>query len=146
VKPSQKKVVAKDGQGAAGQTGQNTGPHRGAFNGKYYANVDGNVEEWDFSSDGSFMHTAIMPAVFGNTRRLQRGTYEIVNGTLILHTGKTVTNVNDNQPRPLGHGSVSVSGQNNTSSTERYPVQLLGTQGANGMVINGRKFNVRHIW
>jgi hypothetical protein len=108
----------------------------------YYAMTNGRLEKWDFHSDGTFLHEGIAGGVGAFSRGSQSGTYSIEGDKLILKIGKTATAAG------AGAGASSMlSGSAKTATeTREMKIQLLGADGADGVVLNGVTFNIRHGW
>ncbi len=117
----------------------------GAFTGAYYANINGAVEKWDFSADGTFTHTGIRPSSMSYGRNFERGTYSISNGVLTLHLKNQVNTFNDRQPRAAGQGA-RVAASDSSAQSRTAKIHLLGNRGDKGVVIDGQTFNIRHGW
>ena len=100
----------------------------------YFAMVNGKVEEWNFSLNGTFTHVTVVPG-FG--RHFQRGYYVISNGSLEISANESIT---------AGAGS-AVHGQlaflNNKKNVQTMRIQLIGPGGKNGMVLNGIRYEVK---
>ena len=108
----------------------------------YYAMLNGRLEKWDFHSDGTFLHEGVVAGVGALSRGSQSGTYSIDGDKLILKIGKNATAAG------AGAGANAVlSGSAKTATeTREMKIQLLGADGADGVVLNGVTFNIRHGW
>jgi hypothetical protein len=110
----------------------------GTFNGNYQSRDGVNLEKWDFFSNGEFIHQGSLN--FGDFGRTQRGVYRISGSTLVLHIYSRTQSSTVHVP---ASGAAQWAGQANCSVTHNSTIQLLGANGSQGVVIDGRKFASR---
>lgn len=108
----------------------------------YYAMVSGALEKWDFHQDGTFLHEGVAAGAGTNVRTSGRGTYRIYGSTLVLHMGNKATAFVTPESRSGSWGG----GTDSNAKAIQVKIRLLGPDGANGVVINGTTFHVRHGW
>ena len=119
------------------QGGSNNDPvssNKVFLNRGYFAMVNGNVQEWNFSPNGTFTHVTVVPG-FG--RHFQRGYYMISNGSLEISTNESITA----GAGAAVHGQLAF--QNNKKNVQTMRIQLIGPGGKNGMVLNGIRYEVK---
>jgi hypothetical protein len=108
----------------------------------YYAMINGRLEKWDFHSDGTFLHEGVAGGAGAYSRGSERGTYSISGDKLVLKIGNTAT--------AFGGGTASHAMLGGSASaatqTREMKIQLLGADGADGVVLNGVIFHIRHGW
>ena len=104
--------------------------------------VNGGLQKWDFHHDGTFLHEGIMAGVGAAARNSQRGTYRIEGNIVILQVQNTATAFS------TGGGGDSTLGGSSAMAAQiiRMKIQLIGADGADGIVLNGTKFGIRHGW
>lgn len=108
----------------------------------YYAMLNGRLEKWSFNHDGTFLHEGVAGGAGAYSRGSERGTYSINGDNLMLKIGNTATAFGG------GAGSSAIVGASAGAATEtrNMKIQLLGSDGADGVVLNGVTFHIRHGW
>jgi hypothetical protein len=108
---------------------------------RYYAMENGSLEKWDFNKDGSFLHEGVSAGVGTSVRGSERGTYSITGSAIVLHINKKTTAY----ATPGGNGSTQLGASTDKNTlTRKMSIKMLGKDGENGVVLNGKTFNVRH--
>lgn len=115
--------------------GAPTGSVAGAFSGRFFAMVNGNVELWFFFPNGKYMHREDVAGM--DLAREDHGTYRIGGGYLVLNSTEKITGY-----AASGNGGSMGSFVNNNKNTVRLKMQLLGPNGKNGMVLDGVTYKV----
>lgn len=108
----------------------------------YYAMTNGRLEKWDFHRDGTFLHQEPAIGLGAAAAGSQSGTYSIQGDRLLLK-------VNRSAPAAFARASANtfVSGPGvGSPQTRQLRIELLGADGAEGIVLNGVTFNIRHGW
>src|ERR1035437_971188 len=112
-----------------------------SVNRRYYAMVNGSLEKWDFNKDGSFLHEGVNGGGGTSVRGSERGTYSIQGNIIVLHVNKKTTAF----ITPGSRGTTQLGAASNASTqTRKMSIKLVGNDGENGVVLNGKPFNVRH--
>jgi hypothetical protein len=127
---------------SAAQAGSSAGRTVSADRG-YWAMVNGRLEKWDFHHDGTFLHEGIVSGVGADVGNDQRGTYRIEGNKLVLHVGGRATAFSTGVS---GSHSTLGGGAGVASQTLTMTIRLIGPDGADGIVLNGTKFGIRHGW
>lgn len=136
-------VYLKLGRTAGGTIGNGTAAATAApmknppamFSGRFYRMVSGStMEKWDFNRDGTFEHTWVA-AGMASSRTGERGHYRIAGNAITLATDRQTT---------AFAGAYSVGAGSRGGKRYRWSIQLLGNDGAQGMILNGASFKVRH--
>lgn len=118
-------------------------PVPGAFTKSFY-HMDGpsHQEQWDFLSDGTYLHTTIGGGAGVAARSSERGTYTVTNGVLEVHVtkkaGASTTTVTGGD-RTTMTGSTAAAAESHT-----YKFKLLGKDGADGMELDGVTYKVKN--
>jgi len=116
-------------------------PGSAGWSGHYYRMaVYGQLDKWDFNSDGTFLHEGIVGGA-ANVRGEERGTYILGNGWIELHIQRTVTAFSTS-----GEHSALGASSGSRSRTVRFPFRMLGNRGSDGILLNNEKYGVRHGW
>jgi hypothetical protein len=110
----------------------------------YYAMINGALEKWDFNADGSFLHQGVVAGSGTSVRGSERGTYQIQGNVLQLQITKQTTAFLT--PGVSSSGRNTQMGGNTTGNaqTRKMTFQSVGSDGQNGVVLNGTTFKVRH--
>jgi hypothetical protein len=107
----------------------------------YHMNGPSSETTWDFLADGTCLKTSIGGGTGVSARSSERGTYTISNGTLEVHftrkTGASTTTVTG------GDRSTLTGSTQQASEVHRYAIELLGTNGSGGMVLDGVTYKVK---
>jgi hypothetical protein len=107
----------------------------------YHMNGPSSETTWDFLADGTYLKTSIGGGTGVSARSSERGTYTISNGTLEVHvtrkTGASTTTVTG------GDRSILTGSTQQASEVHRYAIELLGTNGGGGMVLDGVTYKVK---
>lgn len=108
----------------------------------YYAMLNGRLEKWDFHHDGTFLHQGVAGGPGAYSRGSERGTYSINGDKLVLKIANSATAFGG------GAGSDTMMGGSASAAaqTKEMKIQLLGADGADGVVLNGVTFHIRHGW
>jgi len=119
--------------------GQTLGANRG-----YWAMLGQRLDKWDFNHDGTFLHTGVVAAVGTGVRNSERGVYRIQGNRIVLQVGNTATAF---VTPGSGSGSSLVGGGTGAAAPARtLSIQLIGPDGAGGIVLNGTTYKIRHGW
>lgn len=113
------------------------------FTGLWYLYSGGSSEEtWEFWGDSMFRHTWIAAGYGTSTRTSERGRFHVSGNRITLHitsqTGGTVS------PSVGGMGSLLTGGAECKDETRRVGFELLGPQGANGILLDGARLKFRN--
>lgn len=118
-----------------------SGQGTGALNARYYYMDGGVLHTWDFSANGTYLHTEIVRGAGFSGRRSERGTYAIKGNMLEVHATKhtdaTASGVTGGKTNAL------TAGTDNESKTHSYRITLLGPGGKEGMVLDGIRMKVK---
>ncbi len=111
------------------------------FTGIWYLYKGGSSEEtWEFFGDSMFRHTWISAGVGVSARTSQRGRFRISGNTITFHiTSQTGGSVSGSS----SGGSLLTGGTQCKDETQHMSFRLLGSQGADGIVLNGAKIKLR---
>jgi hypothetical protein len=107
----------------------------------YWAMVNGRLEKWDFHRDGTFLHEGVMASVGVAVRNGDRGTYRIKGDKLVLQIGSTAMAFTTGGEHSAAGGTAGTAVR-----TVTMTIRLIGKDGADGVVLNGKKFGIRHGW
>lgn len=133
--------AAEAARSSSPPAGLANGPPSASWSGHYYRMaVYGQLEKWDFYSNGAFLHEGIVGGA-ANVRGEERGTYVLGDGWIELHIQRTVTAFTT-----AGEHSALGAGSGSSTRTVRYPFRMLGNQGSDGILLNNEKYSVRHGW
>jgi hypothetical protein len=103
--------------------------------------INRSLEKWDFNKDGSFLHQGVTAGAGTSVRGSERGTYHIQGNVIVLHINKKNTAF----ATPGSGGSTQLGAASNANTlTRKMTIKLVGHDGENGMVLDGRAFSVRH--
>jgi len=112
------------------------------FTGLWYLYKGGSSEEtWEFFGDSMFRHTWIAAGSGTSARTSERGRFRVSGSSITLHvtsqTGGTVS------PSVGGHGSLLTGGTECKDEARHLSFQLLGPEGAGGILLDGVKLKFR---
>ncbi len=105
------------------------------FSGSYYHMEGSTVNEWDFHANGTFLHRFVCA---GATSTSQRGRYRISNGMLFFQVTSSASGYEG--PHSIGGGT------GGTGPVQRCPIELLGSGGSAGLLLNNVRYSPRHGW
>lgn len=111
---------------------------------RYYAMVNGSLEKWDFLHDGTFLHQGISAGAGTAVRGSQRGIYRIQGNVILLQINKTATAFATPGVSSEGGNTQLGGSMNNAPQLIQMSFQMIGPDGQNGIVLNGRTYKVRH--
>jgi len=109
----------------------------------YWAMIGSRLDKWDFHHDGTFLHEGVVSGVGASVRNGARGTYRMEGDKLILNVQNTATafTTGGNSGNATQGASTSAAAQ-----TQTLTIKLIGQDGADGIVLNGTKYGIRHGW
>jgi len=105
--------------------------------------ISGRLDKWDFHRDGTFLHEGVASGVGASVRSGARGTYRIVGDRLILNVQNTATAFATGRDSGNSAQGASTSA---AAQTQTLIIRVIGQDGADGIVLNGTKYGIRHGW
>jgi hypothetical protein len=114
------------------------------FTGLWYLYSGGSSEEtWEFWGDSMFRHTWIAGRSGVSARTSERGRFHVAGGRITLHvTSQTSAGVTQSVG---GHGSNLTGGTECKDETRHATFQLLGSDGADGIILDAAKLKLRKL-
>jgi hypothetical protein len=109
----------------------------------YWAMIGGRLDKWDFHHDGTFLHEGVASSVGASVRSGARGTYRMEGDKLILNVQNTTTAFATGGD---SGNSAQGAGTSAAAQTATLTIKLIGQDGADGIVLNGTKYGIRHGW
>lgn len=119
-------------------------PQASGFSGNYYAMQNNVLHTWDFYPNGTFLHRTVVSGSGTGVGKSERGTFTISEGLIELRiTKSTMAFVT---PGLETHGRQTTqlgSGQENKDEVRRLKFQLLGSNGKQGIMLDGIEMNIK---
>lgn len=99
----------------------------------YYVDAQNLLHTWDFVGDGTYLYREVYNGGSTSHGTSERGTYTISGGVLEVH----VTRVTTASGTTVNGTTTMAAGETGPGQTRRYSFRMLGTQGKDGIVMDG---------
>jgi hypothetical protein len=113
-----------------------------AFHGRFYGTIERTLHTWDFSRDGTFLHTTIASGAGTSVRNSERGRFRLEGDALVLEVESTaggfVTPAVGARTAQIGASSGA------SASTRRLTLTKVGPDASGGIVLAGARLRPKN--